>query len=231
MVQPLPPQFCRLTSQSARPRARSGAARRASPLIPGHWAELMQAGFLVITDSRPLGESVRSMLPLNDKRWMELRHAYGKANDTPDYIKQLHDDPSPRRDYKDEPWFSLWSSLCHQGDVYEASYAALPHIVDVACNSSGSIDLGFFLLPASIEIARKNQHGPKVPEYLSEAYHSAIERLNECVAMHRNESWDQYMLIAAFSAQAVSKGHHRVAEAILNLDDSLIDRLIDLNFD
>ena len=35
MVQPLPPKFCRLTVQSARPRGRSGAARRASPLIPG----------------------------------------------------------------------------------------------------------------------------------------------------------------------------------------------------
>ena len=29
----------------------------------------------------------------------------------------------------------LWSSLCHEGDVYTASYAAVPHIVQMA-NSS-----------------------------------------------------------------------------------------------
>ena len=39
------------------------------------------------------------------------------------------------------------------------------------------------------------------------------------------------MLLSAASAMAVAKGHHRVAEAIMNLDDDLITRLIELNFD
>lgn len=39
------------------------------------------------------------------------------------------------------------------------------------------------------------------------------------------------MLISAMGALAVAKGHIRVAEAILNLDDQLIDKLIKLDFD
>ena len=170
------------------------------------------------------------MLVLDDKRWTELNHAYGVAVETPKLIKQLHNDPSPQAGHKEEPWFSLWSSLCHQGDVYEASYAALPHLVDISCNVGGPIDPSFFLLPAFIEIARKNGRGPMIPADINEAYHLAIGRLYESVVLHRNDEWYQDMLIAALGAQAVSKGHHRVAEAILNMDDDLIDRLVNLDF-
>lgn len=33
-------------------------------------------------------------------------------------------------------------------------------------------------------------------------------------------------MLAAVSAQAVAKGHHRIAEAVMNLDDDLIPKLI-----
>lgn len=53
----------------------------------------------------------------------------------------------------------------------------------------------------------------------------------ESVAIHRNDPWDSNMLLSAICAQAVSKGHFRQAEAIMNLDDALIDKLIKLDFD
>lgn len=37
------------------------------------------------------------------------------------------------------------------------------------------------------------------------------------------------MSLSAFAALAVSKGHFRVAEAIMNLDDDLIGKLIELD--
>ena len=149
----------------------------------------------------------------------------------PRLIEQVRRDPTQQPNHPEGPWVDLWSSLCHQGDVYEASYAALPHLVDIACSAEGSIDFSFFLLPACIEVARENKHGPMIPEYLDSAYFLAITRLGEAVALHRNDPWDQAMLLSAMSAQAVSKGHHRVAEVLINLDNNLIEKLIALDFD
>jgi len=67
------------------------------------------------------------MLDLDDPRWSDLTHAYGKASDIPDLLRQL--DKLPLATGDAEPWFSLWSALAHQGDVYPASFAAVPHVV------------------------------------------------------------------------------------------------------
>ena len=170
------------------------------------------------------------MIELHDPRWEKLSHAYGSAADTPELLRQLAGATGPNIRYDSDPWFTLWSSLCHQGDVYEASYAALPHIVEIACTAKSAIDCSFFQLPAAIEIARHGGKGPPVPVDLATAYNDAVSRLTECVALHRHEDWDQPALLSAVSALAVAKGHHRVAEAIMDLDDDLITRLIELDF-
>ena len=170
------------------------------------------------------------MIELGDPRWPKLSHAYGSAADIPKLLRQLASATGPQPGNGSEPWFTLWSSLCHQGDVYNASYAALPHIVEIACNAQGPIDFSFFQLPAAIEIARNSGKGPPVPIDLAKAYGDAVARLTECVALHRHEDWDEPTLLSAASALAVAKGHHRVAEAIMNLDDDLITRLIELDF-
>lgn len=55
-------------------------------------------------------------LPLDSARWATLEHAYGKASDLPAMLRQL--DALPEAIGNEEPWFSLWSALAHQGDVY-----------------------------------------------------------------------------------------------------------------
>ena len=155
------------------------------------------------------------MIELDDPRWPELSHAYGSAADLPELLRQLARATGPKIGYQSEPWFTLWSSLCHQGDVYDASYAALPHIVEIAVSAKEPIDFSFLQLPAAIEIARNSGNGPPV---------------TECVAVHRHEDWDEPTLLSAVSALAAAKGHHRIAEAIMNLDDDLITKLVDLDF-
>ncbi len=70
-----------------------------------------------------------------------------------------------------------------------------------------------------------------MPVDLSEAYFGAIQRIEDCIAQHREEIWDEATLLSVLAAQAIAKGNHRVAEAVMNLDDALIQRLIDLDFD
>ena len=170
------------------------------------------------------------MIELSDPRWQTLSHAYGSAADIPDLLRQLDGATGSQIGHESEPWFTLWSSLCHQGDVYDASYAALPHIVEIACNAKEAIDFSFFQLAAAIESARNSGNGPPIPIDLADAYADSVSRLTECVALHCHENWDEATLLSAASALAAAKGHHRVAEALMNLDDDLITRLIELDF-
>ncbi|WP_029868202.1 hypothetical protein [Sphingomonas sp. UNC305MFCol5.2] len=171
------------------------------------------------------------MLPLDNPRWSELRHAYGSASDIPPLLHQLRSSTAPGSDYRDEPWFSLWSSLCHQGQVYSASYAAVPHIVQIALETTTPIHFSFLQLPASIEVARCTEHGPEIAAELADAHFRAIANLVEIVALQRHHPWDQEMLLCAAAAQAVAKGHIPVAEALLNLDEGWIAKINEGAFD
>ncbi len=70
------------------------------------------------------------MLDLRDSRWKKLSDAYGSAGHIPELLAQLRT-ARLGLNYSAEPWSSRWSSLCHQGDVYTASYAAMPHIIKI----------------------------------------------------------------------------------------------------
>lgn len=171
------------------------------------------------------------MLSLDDPCWSDREHAYGSAVDVPELLRALASSTDPKTSYQDEPWFSLWSSLCHQGDVYTASYVAVPHIVEIASQVREPVDFAFFQLPTAIEVARQTGRGPDIPEAYADDYHRAIKQLVENVSLHRNEAWDQSMLLSAAAAQAVAKGHVDVAEALLNLDTDWIAKINNCEFD
>lgn len=63
--------------------------------------------------------------------WAQLIHAYGSAADTPGLFARLDGGPGDK-----DVWADLWSSLCHQGTVYDASFAALPLLTDIATGRS-----------------------------------------------------------------------------------------------
>jgi hypothetical protein len=164
------------------------------------------------------------MLALDDARWSELTHAYGSASDIPNLLRQLALSPQPRGPAA-EPFFSLWSSLCHQGDVYGASYAAVPHIVQIGLSAGKLIDFSFFLLPASVEVARSHGRGPEVPRDVAAAYRAALGSLVECANRQGPMAWDRDMTIAVAAALAVAKGDPRLAEALMNLDADWIAKI------
>ncbi|MET7684971.1 hypothetical protein [Streptomyces sp. NPDC005423] len=58
--------------------------------------------------------------------WAELTHAYGSAEDIPALFARLGGAED------DAVWQELWGSLCHQGSVYDASWAALPVLTEIA---------------------------------------------------------------------------------------------------
>ena len=121
------------------------------------------------------------MLPLDDPRWSRLSHAYGDATDVPDMLRQLAvlAEQNAGEDSKESVvlWARLWSCLCHQETAFDASYAAVPHIVDIAIRDPHFSDRNFRQLPAEIDKARRNGAGPPLPKELEAAYLEAIGRL------------------------------------------------------
>lgn len=165
------------------------------------------------------------MIALDSPAWDQLQHAYGPASSIPALLRQLAVNPLPLKSTDDAPWESLWSALCHQGDVYTASYAAVPHIVDIALNAKGPIDFSFFLLPACIEIARKRERGPDIPQELQWDYSAALRKLIECAARHAANDWDISMLLSVLAAIAAAKGQPGLADLLTELPSSVIERL------
>jgi hypothetical protein len=60
-------------------------------------------------------------------------------------------------------WHELWDELHHQGDVGEASYAAVPIIVE-SYQKRGVIDWNAYAIVAIIELARNERDNPDVPQ-------------------------------------------------------------------
>lgn len=154
------------------------------------------------------------MLSLDDSRWSELRHAYGSAENIPALLKQLANLPSTEKDK--EPWFSIWSALAHQGDVYSASFAAVPHVIDAIASAPLRADFSYFEFPAWVEVCRVKNAVP-VPEDIAPAYFESLSRLPALVAAAASRQWDEGFLRCALSAIAAAKGQPTVAEAVLEL--------------
>lgn len=154
------------------------------------------------------------MLSLDSPRWSELHHAYGRASDIPALLRQLSS--LPTSDGDNEPWFSIWSALAHQGDVYPASFAAVPHVIAALATAPLEADFSFFQFPAWVEICRQKS-GLEVPEDLAPSYFESLGCLPKLVAEAAKRDWDATFLLCALSAIAASKGQVTVAEAVLEL--------------
>jgi hypothetical protein len=155
------------------------------------------------------------MLSLDDPRWAELTHAYGPASDVPALLRRL--EPLASSNGTDEPWFSLWSSLAHQGDVYSASFAAVPHVVRVLSINPLEADHAFFQFPAWVEICRQRT-SVAMPNDLAPDYFAALASLPSLVGAAASREWDATFLSCALSAVAAAKGFGIVAEAVMELD-------------
>jgi hypothetical protein len=115
-----------------------------------------------------------------------------------------------------EPWFGIWSALAHQGDVFDASYAAMPHVVEALSLSPGAAGFDFFMFPAWVEVCRVNG-GPPIPEDLREGYFAALARVPDLVATAARQPMTTEKLTCAVAAIAASKGQTEIAEVILEL--------------
>ena len=169
------------------------------------------------------------MLSLDSPRWSELVDAYGPSSDIPALLSELQTLPADEGS-EAEPYFSLWSALCHQGDIYTASYAAVPHIARAIASSPERAPWSLFQMLACIEIARVKGRGPEIPPELQADYFAALGSVPGLVARAAAVTWDHWYCGAALSALAASKGSASIAEAILELDPETIEAMLRRKF-
>ena len=161
------------------------------------------------------------MLPLESKEWASLTHAYGADTDTPELLSQLAQYPIGSN-YEDEPFFSLWSSLCHQGDAYNASYAAVPHIINLALSNPDKITYNYILLPICVEIARAENRAPVLPAGLRVDYELALSKIPELVSRFAEHA-DASSASVCSATIALCVGHLQLGKAILELTDDVLE--------
>jgi hypothetical protein len=167
------------------------------------------------------------MLSLDSPRWSDLQHAYGPASDTPALLKLLGNLPDSAGDA--QPWFDLWSSLAHQGDVYSASFAAVPHVVTAIALDPIRADFGYFQFPAWVETCRL-KNGTAIPDDLAPAYFNALRQLPSLVSAAAAREWDANFLACAMAALAASKGYGTVAEAALELTPETAEAFMEWHY-
>ena len=152
-----------------------------------------------------------------DINWTSLRHAYGPAGNIPDLLAAAAVDPRPG--HEPGPWFDLWSALCHQGDAYSASLAAVPLLVHLAPAQLAARRYDAVLLAASIEQARLEGRAPQIPAGQRDEYSAAIAAGLSAAESALPYAWNKDAELALRGSLAVFRGDLAAAQAIFEQDD------------
>ncbi|HKV77041.1 MAG TPA: hypothetical protein VJP02_02805 [Candidatus Sulfotelmatobacter sp.] len=165
------------------------------------------------------------MLDLGDKRWNDFKGGYRIRFDPRPLLRRLESG----RDDK-AVWLELWNELHHQGDVGEASYAAVPHLVRIH-RARNTNDWNSYAMVATIELARTERGNPELPKWLEPEYFEAIDDLAAFGLSTLERTKDRYVVRGILSVLAISKGARVYGKVLLEYsEDELLD-FEDLNLE
>ena len=151
-----------------------------------------------------------AMLSPDDPRWKTLKGGYRMPLDPRPLIHRLQNESDT-----ESVWKELWDELHHQGDVDEASYVAVPLIVDAIEKRAGA-DWNPFAIVAIIELERGQGRNPEVPAWLSDEYFTAIQRLAAVAVRELPSTRDPDSVRAMLSAIALAKGLRTQAKFLVD---------------
>ncbi len=162
------------------------------------------------------------MLDLEDGRWSTLSGGYRLPFDARPPLRQLAQESD-----SESAWSALSEELYHQGDVGEASYAAVPFLVD-NCIDSSQPSWRLLALVSFVEVARTAPGNPPLPAWLEHDYHAAIESLallSLTRLRHQNGTEELRGMLCVI---ALWKGLRTYADALLSYDEDELRDLLPL---
>lgn len=157
-------------------------------------------------------------MDLDDVRWLELHGGYGMPYDPRKAIKKLADGDTKAA------WDELWQELHHQGDIGEASYAAVPKLVDaheVYCQA----DWNTYALAATIEEARQNPNNPTLPDWLASDYEAAWRKLQAIGLSELPTAATDELIDSIIAVLAFGKGRTTLGRMAMLADDERAEML------
>lgn len=150
------------------------------------------------------------MLPLDDPRWQKFSGGYGTAYDAAPVLKLVLAHESA-----EAAWQVLWEELHHQDTVGQASFAAVPWLVE-SVRRSAKLDWNALALIAVIELARPANQ--EVAPELADDYFKAIQSLPEVIGTHPDQQWDETVVRSASACIALARNQRWYAKACFELD-------------
>jgi hypothetical protein len=145
------------------------------------------------------------MIDLDDPKWTGLLGGYRVPYDPRNALRSL-----ARGHEIEAVWAELWEELHHQGDVGEASYAAVPALVRIYIER-GVPDWNAYALVATIEDARRAPGNPELPAWLTNAYNDALRQLAEIGLREFCDAKEPELVNSILSVLAFSKGQSLLA--------------------
>ncbi len=140
------------------------------------------------------------MLSLDDNRWTQLYGGYRMPCDPRPLLAKIEAGKDT-----EGVWHELWDELHHQGDVGEASYAAVPQIVRIYRHHD-SVDWNTYAIVAIIDLARGRGNNPDVPDWLKEEYFATIQELAEIGRADLSRARNAEDVRSILAVIALSKG-------------------------
>ncbi|PTS87011.1 MULTISPECIES: hypothetical protein [unclassified Caulobacter] len=154
----------------------------------------------------------RLPIDLSDARWGELQSAFRRQYDARPALKRLASGDIA-------VWDEFWEELHHQGDVGEASYAAIPAIVRIYAEQSQQPDWNVYALAATIEEARHSNDNPAIPAWLAENYELGWAELEGRALAELQLASDDELVSSIIAVLALAKGKRTLARMALLTED------------
>jgi hypothetical protein len=152
------------------------------------------------------------MLNLDDSRWTELKGGYRIKYDPRPTLHKLSEGQCSAA------WEELWQELHHQGDVGEASYAAVPHLMRIARQVCPD-DWNLYSIISVIEQCRRREGNPTIPDWLEVDYAAAWNEIGEMAIARIGDAEDETLIQALFETIAIFKKQYALAR-FAALDES-----------
>jgi hypothetical protein len=140
------------------------------------------------------------MLSLDDPKWSELKGGYKVLYSPVSALRQLEAGVNTA-----EAWKELWNDLHHQGDVGEASYAAVPHLARIHATNP-NLDWNLYGIVALIEIERRRKTNPPMPAWLETDYAEAWRKLTMLAIEDLRQAVDRTTVQVLLACIALGKG-------------------------
>jgi hypothetical protein len=155
---------------------------------------------------------------VDDARWKGLKGGYRVPFDPRPLLSRLEGDASD-----EATWSELWGELYHQGDVGDASYAAVPVLVRIH-RKHGIPEWNAYALVVMIDLVRGIGKNGQPPSWLKNEYFAALRDLADIGLSEISNAADPEAVRAILALLALVKGARTYARLLLNYsEDELLE--------